>query len=90
MDGYAQRESVLADSFISPYVGRPYKQRTSVDRTPANQMPKNLKPGQEYDSATEVISMGVEHFSDPESMFRLYQADPEHFYMILSLTRTVY
>ena len=90
MDGYAQRESVLTDSFISPYVGRPYKQRTSATSTPANQMPKGLKPGQEYDSATEVISMGVEHFSDPESMFRLYQADPEHFYMILSLTRTAY
>ena len=90
MDGYAGREAVLTDTFIAPYVGRPYKQRTSADRTPANQMPKGLKPGQEYDSATEVISMGVEHFSDPESMFRLYQADPEHFYMILSLTRTVY
>ena len=85
-DGYYLREAVLEDSFISPYVGRPY--RTSS--TDTNIIPKGVKAGEIFDEATEVISMGAEHFSDPENMFRLYQADPNHFYMILSLTRTSY
>ena len=55
-----------------------------------NIIPKGVKAGEIFDEATEVISMGAEHFSDPENMFRLYQADPDHFYMILSLTRTTY
>ena len=42
------------------------------------------------DRATEVISMGVEHFATPELMFRLYSVDPDHFHMILSLTRNTY
>ena len=42
------------------------------------------------DRATEVVSMGVEHFATPELMFRLYTIDPDHFHMILSLTRNVY
>tara|TARA_A100000172_G_scaffold80908_1_gene71869 strand:+ start:2475 stop:4805 length:2331 start_codon:yes stop_codon:yes gene_type:complete len=85
-DGYSLREAVLKDSFISPYVGRPYR-TSSID---TNIIPKGVKAGEVFDEATEVISMGAEHFSDPENMFRLYQADPEHFYMILSLTRTTY
>ena len=85
-DGYYLREAVLADSFISPYVGRPYR-TSSLD---TNIIPKGVKAGEIFDEATEVISMGAEHFSDPENMFRLFQADPDHFYMILSLTRTTY
>ena len=85
-DGYYLREAVLEDSFISPYVGRPYR-TSSMD---TNLIPKGVKAGEIFDEATEVISMGAEHFSDPENMFRLYQADPDHFYMILSLTRTTY
>jgi hypothetical protein len=42
------------------------------------------------DAATEVISVGVEHFSSPELMFRLYSIDRDHFHMILSLTRNTY
>ncbi len=42
------------------------------------------------DRATEVVSMGVEHFATPELMFRLYTIDPDHFHMVLSLTRNVY
>ena len=42
------------------------------------------------DRATEVVSMGVEHFATPELMFRLYSVDPDHFHMILSLTRNIY
>jgi len=42
------------------------------------------------DRATEVVSMGVEHFATPELMFRLYSVDPDHFHMILSLTRNTY
>ena len=85
-DGYYLREAVLEDSFISPYVGRPYR-TSSMD---TNIIPKGVKAGEIFDEATEVISMGAEHFSDPENMFRLFQADPDHFYMILSLTRTTY
>ena len=71
------KESVLPDDFISPYVGRPYRK---YDRT----LNKTV------DTATEVISMGVEHFADPELMFRLYTIDPDHFHMILSMTRNTY
>tara|TARA_R100000278_G_scaffold62580_1_gene50652 strand:+ start:31 stop:1389 length:1359 start_codon:yes stop_codon:yes gene_type:complete len=71
------KESVLPDDFISPYVGRPYRR---YDRT----LNKTV------DTATEVISMGVEHFADPELMFRLYTIDPDHFHMILSMTRNTY
>tara|TARA_A100000172_G_scaffold78673_1_gene64536 strand:- start:275 stop:2560 length:2286 start_codon:yes stop_codon:yes gene_type:complete len=85
-DGYYLREAVIRDTFISPYVGRPYR-TTGRDIT---KLPKGVDVGEVYDEATEVISMGAEHFSDPENMFRLYQADPEHFFMILSLTRTIY
>ena len=85
-DGYYLREAVIRDTFISPYVGRPYR-TTGRDIT---KLPKGVDVGEVYDEATEVISMGAEHFSDPENMFRLYQADPEHFFMILSLTRTTY
>jgi len=42
------------------------------------------------DVATEVISVGVEHFAHPELMFRLYSIDRDHFHMILSLTRNAY
>jgi len=71
-------EGVLPDEFITPYVGRPYRSRN-----------KGYKQGS-TDTATEVISMGVEHFASPELMFRLYSVDPDHFHMILSLTRNVY
>jgi SPP1 gp7 family putative phage head morphogenesis protein len=71
-------EGVLPDEFITPYVGRPYRSRN-----------RGYKQGF-TDTATEVISMGVEHFASPELMFRLYSVDPDHFHMILSLTRNVY
>ena len=70
-------ESVLPDEFISPYAGRPYRK---YDRT----LNKTV------DTATEFVSMGVEHFADPELMFRLYTIDPDHFHMILSMTRNTY
>ena len=68
-------EGVLPDEFITPYVGRPYRRGYSQGYA---------------DTATEVISMGVEHFASPELMFRLYSVDPDHFHMILSMTRNVY
>lgn len=37
--------------------------------------------------ATEVISMGVERFSDPRSMVRFYLQDPEHFKFTLGAIR---
>ena len=70
-------ESVLPDEFISPYAGRPYRRYDhNLDKT--------------VDTATEIVSMGVEHFADPELMFRLYTIDPDHFHMILSMTRNTY
>lgn len=35
---------------------------------------------------TEVISMGLEHFSSPDSMVRLAAKDPDHFALILGIT----
>ena len=70
-------ESVLPDEFISPYAGRPYQKYDRI-------LNKTV------DTATEIVSMGVEHFADPELMFRLYTIDPDHFHMILSMTRNTY
>ena len=84
--GYDTREKVLADTFIHPYVGRPYRRTNSLTVN----APSTFGPKDVYDEATEVISMGAEHFIDEASMFRLYQADPDHFYMMMSLTRTAY
>lgn len=37
------------------------------------------------DGSTEVISMALQHFSDPESMRRLKRKDPEYFYFALGI-----
>lgn len=34
---------------------------------------------------TEVISMGIEHFSSPDKMKKLYDKDPDHYHFILGL-----
>jgi len=86
--GYNEAEKVLADSFIYPYAGRPY--RRQVTRFNRDKVPSGFDVGDVYDEATEIISMGAEHFIDEAAMFRLYQADPDHFYMMMSLTRTQY
>ena len=40
--------------------------------------------GRDYGNrATEVFSMGVEHFATPRGMQQLYVKDPEHFYLVL-------
>lgn len=39
--------------------------------------------GKVYADATEVVSMGVEHFSSYRNMQRLYNRDREHFYLML-------
>lgn len=36
-------------------------------------------------SATEVISMGIEHFANPELMQHLHEKDPQHFHFIVGL-----
>lgn len=41
--------------------------------------------GKFYDDATEVVSVGLEHFVDGRAMFELYRRDPEHFYLILGI-----
>lgn len=35
--------------------------------------------------STEVVSVGMEHFTDGQSMSKLYSADPEHFHFILGV-----
>lgn len=39
----------------------------------------------EKGSPTEVITMGVEKFSNPAAMRQLYQDDPEHFHLVLGV-----
>ena len=41
--------------------------------------------GKDYESATEVISMGLEKFSTPSKMFDFYLKDPEHFALTLGV-----
>lgn len=38
---------------------------------------------------TEVISMGLERFSNPASMVEFYQKDPEHFMLILGILQSL-
>ena len=37
--------------------------------------------------ATETISVGIEYFVDPRARAELFARDPDHFNLILSLTR---
>lgn len=40
--------------------------------------------GKKYNGwATEVVSVGLEHFSSAKGMAKLYEQDPEHFFLIL-------
>lgn len=41
------------------------------------------------DSATEVLSLGLEHFSSPDRMLQLYRRDPEHFFLTLGSIETL-
>ena len=41
--------------------------------------------GRDYESGTEVISMGLEEFSTPSRMFNFYLVDPEHFTLTLGV-----
>lgn len=36
---------------------------------------------------TEVVSMGLEHLASPALMQKLYEADPDHFFLILGMLR---
>jgi hypothetical protein len=38
-----------------------------------------------YPNSTEVISMGLEHFSSPLLMSKFYKEDPEHFKLVLNV-----
>lgn len=59
---YGSQEIAYPDNFISPYVGKKYKD----------------DPGND---ATEALSVGIQHFTDAQNMKKLYQKDPEHFYL---------
>lgn len=39
------------------------------------------------DGSTEVVSMGIEHFTTPKDMLELYRRDPDHFHLILGILR---
>ena len=75
VSGYRSNEVALEDDWVSPYVGKVY--RFNVN-------------GKTTDTATEVLTMGAEHFSTPAAMFRLYARDPDLFHLIVALTRKAY
>jgi|GEM_PF-7098012 len=70
---YRETEIAFPDTFINPYVGKVYATR------------KNGKA--EILPTTEVVSMGVERFSDAKSMVDLYIKDPDHFKFVLGAIR---
>ena len=43
---------------------------------------KTYEDGRSY-LATEVLTMGVQHFTNPQNMRKLYNGDREHFYLTL-------
>jgi hypothetical protein len=75
VNSYRANEWAYEDDWVSPYVGKVYR---------------SARNGKTVDTATEVLTMGVEHFSTPAGMFRLYARDPDLFHLIVSLTRKAY
>lgn len=41
------------------------------------------------DGTTEVLSMGLEHFTSADRMRRLYEADPDHFAFMLGMFKAM-
>ena len=78
--GFGQQQQVLPDEFHHPYTGRPY--RTVVG--------KDGRRNVYEDRSTEILTMGTQMFATPEMMLEFYAKDPEHFKMILSLTRLTF
>ena len=74
--GWGQQQQVLPDEFHHPYAGRPYRYKRG--------------PNAGKDRSTEILTMGAEMFATPEMMLEFYAKDPEHFKMILSLTRLTF
>jgi hypothetical protein len=73
-DRYRADEVTTKDEFISPYVGKYYGDPTAL---------KTRAEG--WDRVdTEVLSMGLEKFSDKDSMLDLYLRDREHFGLIVN------
>lgn len=72
-DRYNSDEVGFPDEFINPYVGKFY----------------GVKAGQTLLNGpwTEVMSMGLQYFTDAASMLELYQKDQEHFLLILGSLR---
>lgn len=65
-------EIAYEDKFIDPYVGKKYRSKY-VPNTGNNITP------------TEVISMGIEKFSDRHTAMQFLQQDPEHFKLALGV-----
>jgi hypothetical protein len=73
--GYSDKELAVPDKFVTPYVGKVVWLTKDKD---GKVIPRNV---------TEVVSMGMEGMSDPESMAKLYLSDPEHFKFVLGVMR---
>lgn len=69
---YDADEIAVPDSFLHPYIGRYYGGRDAFKKRP-----------EWWDTTpTEVLSVGLEHFSSPEKMLEFYLADKEHYRLV--------
>ncbi|MDP6197381.1 MAG: minor capsid protein, partial [Prochlorococcaceae cyanobacterium ETNP18_MAG_17] len=99
--GYGPNDLMDAypDKFVNSYVGTVYES----NNIPGKGMDKMGEVFDDYDratrgverkwkytpQATESISVGVEYFVDPIARAELWARDPDHFNLILSLTREI-
>jgi len=66
---YKNSEQAVVDSFVNPYVGKIYTDKKNLGNI-------------EGSGSTEVISVGLEHFSSPKKLSEFIMKDPEHFNFI--------
>lgn len=76
---YRDNEIAYPDKFIDPYVGKVYDHLDTLRPDAAR------KAGRKQMGSTEVLSMGLEHFTSPNSMTMLYSQDKEHFFLIAGM-----
>jgi hypothetical protein len=99
--GYGPNDVMEAypDNFVNSYVGSVYEdalikgdqldvltKRFDDQELAAAGKPRKYKY---VPQATETISVGVEYFVDPVARAELFARDPDHFNLILSLTKSV-
>ena len=92
-------DGVYPDKFVNTYVGAVYEDN-NIPGEGLEQMMEVMEDSQRAaeglprkwkytPAATETISVGVEYFVDPRARAELFTRDPDHFNLILSLTRQV-